>query len=422
MRSLLGMLAVTSLVLAVVLRQQYLIIAAALLVAITVFLVVQRGLRHRKANRNRERVVPESAPQDQEEDLETLGIMSITEKRPPPSLPKPNPIALQPDGTETPTPDAEPSLLPSAAAVIEAGGLPDAYHADVLSPVLEGIRAALGSDVVCILRQHPEDQYVVVGTAGDNFVKQAGESFDTPAPILLEGEEMAIKAVPDDLTPRALKYTRTPGSVERIVAARVPDTPLILLAHTTVPRGLSHRMTRNLVHLYTEIIRVLFQQENPARKVHEQISHQMVLARAAKRDLTLALVTPVNYDQLVELGDGVVKEVGFKLKSRLVSAWKECTVISTGPLMAGVFLYQDASGAARWHKQVKSSFDEEKGVLGGPMAVGAAVWRDSEADVEADGKVLYRTAQGALEEAYIQGGGIVIDDPRDHQPQTSGTN
>ena len=240
MRSLVLVVAVIAVALAWYLRFLELPVAGGILAMIALLIWIVSVIR------NRSRRTTVTTPH--EEDLAAVGIISI-------KAAKPATPALQNNG---PAPDDDAETLPEDAddhasdeedmmtepTAIPANdpphvGLPNAYNTDILAPILEGFRAALGAHAVCVLRQEG-DKYTVVGTAGPHFAKLAGDSFETQVPLMTSPRKFRILAVRKDIPGRTLGYSRGPGSVLRVAVVPIGATPMILLADTIQEDGFLH--------------------------------------------------------------------------------------------------------------------------------------------------------------------------------------
>ena len=412
MRSLIGMLAVVSVFLALVLKQPELFIAAGLLVVAVLISWLVPAMRSRATAKKNRPAISKSSDKDRE----SLGILSIKAKEPSNSRPQVSssepvvesrePAYMEPiEGTaEEPDADPDPPPLPINGAAIAA--LPDAYDADVLLPILEGFRAALGAHAVCVLRQN-DDTYQILGTAGQNFAKRSGEYFKAPVPLVPTPREFAVRVIVDDLPPRSLGYSFTPGSVLRIIVAPVGTTPLILLADTTQEHGLTHPKIQELFEKCTGLLKVLFYKEDPNRPRVEIIAEEMAMARAVGQQLALAIVVLRNNEQVAELGAGVISQVESQLRSRLQGASPATRVVRFGELMFGVFINGQLPKVEAWNRKVQASLDGDEGLLGGGVFIGIALLSDQH--VEAND--LRDAAKDALLSAYQEKIGTVISNP-----------
>ena len=412
MRSLIGILAVVSVILAYVLERLELYIAAGTLVVAVLLSWIISLIRTRASAKKTQVALAD----DSSEDLETLGILSIKEKKPSVLRPSTQPAATEsPSEAVTKTADTEAKSLvtePDAPSVpanrTTFGALPDVYDTNVLLPILEGFHAALGAHAVCVLREN-EDRYEVLGTAGQNFAKRAGESFNAPVPLLPASHSFAVRIVIDDIPSRSLGYSYTPGSVLRVAVARIGKTPLVLLADTTLELGLTHPRTRELLEQCANMLRVLFYQEDPDRPRHEIIAEEMALARAKNQGLALAIVVLRNNEPVAELGAGVIAEAELQLKERLEGILPESRVIRFGELAFGVFINGQRSTVEAWYYKVQASMSNNNGLLSGGVIVGIALLSDQHR--EADD--LREAAKDALLSAYEQRVGAVISEPED---------
>ena len=407
MRILIGLLAAMSVALAFVLQQLELYIAAGLLVLAVLLSWIIPAMRGRTAKNK----LQSDLADEPGEDLESLGILSIKAVEPSVTRPQESPQHASETEFEPATdngPEHEPEPPPKPVNGVAMGGLPDAYDANVLVPILEGIRAALGAHAVCVLRQS-EDTYKVLGTAGQSFAKRAGDKFQAPVPLLSAERTFAIRNVVEDIPPRSLGYSYTAGSVRRIAVAPVGATPLILLADTKYEQGFTNPRTPELFNQCTGILRILFYEEDPQRPRHEIIADEMAMARAMKNDLALAIVVLRNSEHVSELGTGVIAQAETQLKERLQLVEPESRVVMFGELMFGVFLNGRRAGIQDWYKKLKESLEGEDGLLSSGIIVGVALLSDQHVDADS----FRKAAKDALVSAYQQDVGAVISEPAD---------
>ena len=409
MRSLISLLAVVAAAVASYLGRLPLQLAAgALILAVALWWIVPAVRRRRNYAKM------SAATEAAEEDLESVGILSITAEEPAqpdrqfePSAAGPPPLEAAHAGSLTDIDEEDGSeQAPMNSSGDAYGTLPDPYNIDVLAPVLEGFRALLAAHAVCVLRQDSGHCHII-GTAGPNFAKQPGESFAYDEPLMTSPRKFAIRVVRGDLPARSLGYSRAPGSVLRVAVAPVGATPLILLADTMRENGLSHSRHRDLFEQCAHLLGAVFYKDDPTRPRHKIIAEEMDQARACSQPLALGLVLLRNAEHVSRLGDSVIAQAEDQLRERLQAASASSRVVKFGEIMFGVFTDGHRSKVEEWGKRAHASVAEADGLLSGGIVIGVAIMSDQHATAHD----LREEAKAALVAAYQNSVGAVISEP-----------
>ena len=392
MRSLIGILAVVALVLAAVLREMLLIIAAGLLVvAVIVSWIVQRkrtGALPNQKQVNEIAKVDLPPPAEQaategkastEADLgDSIGPLGVGTPRPKSasSLKNPTLFDLVP---EKPVAMQNTKRLHNNG--LRHGMLPDASDSKVIKPILEGFCAALGAEAVCVL--HHEEQetqesfsYSLLASAGRNLALLPGETFKSPEPLAGPELGFAVRTIETDISSRALGYNSSPGSVHRIVVGQLGTTNLLFIADTTLEKGLTHRRVPELFNHCTGILGLLFDAVDPKRPRHEIITDEMAVARAKDQDLALVIVVLLNDDAVRECGETTIREAEQQLQEMLEQAGPDTRVEQFGQLAFGIFIDGELRDIESWFGHVTDALEKEDGLLSGGVAAGVAVLSD----------------------------------------------
>jgi len=372
MRSLFGAATVAAAVLALILEQTLLIIAAGVLASVVLSSWIIPALRRRAARKK----AIEDANRPLEGSLEDDGIISIVPApRTGGEISNEDPPASKQGSADEYPPDSDPvssPLTPSNDSIYAP--LPEVK--EVLPPLLAGFRALLAANAVCVVRQH-DDSCQIIGTAGSNFAKNVGETFDTAVHLLSAPRKLSIKVVQDELPSQSLGYSRIPGSVQRVALAPVGATPLILIADTMHRDGLTHPRIPQLFEQCAQLLGHLFYRENPTRSRKDIIAEEILVARTANRTLALALVLLRNSEPVSAMGEQVVTKAEGLLRERLQSVAPTSHVVKFGKLVFGVFIDGHRAIVEQWTQDVHNALpDDDETILAGGVRIGVAILSD----------------------------------------------
>ncbi|MDX1548618.1 MAG: hypothetical protein R3247_16600 [Rhodothermales bacterium] len=444
LRVLFSVLAVVVALLAFVLEQPVLYAAAAVLLLIVIILwstVARR--RHREARRPYLRSTPNA-----DDDLKALGIMEIRPRSEASAEAAATPAAT-PAATETTAPaaaePAEAAPVPrprygtparTAAAPVDASTAtavaeaPPAVMAppeddDALAPLLASVRAAVGAETVCLLRQPDlEPDYEVVASAGGSDVLPGGRTFSSPVPLLTAHttrHPVTVHPVGDDgIPPDALGYRAHPGTVRTVALAPLerPDAPDVLfLVADAGGDTLEQARAQALLAEFARLAGTLLDpggraaalppepQTHAPRPRREIIADEMDAARAEERPLALALVYLNRAEALADEGEARVATAERLFDTRLRQAAPDSRVVRFGELTYGLFYDGAGPDVEAWGERLQREFERETGMLEGGISVGIAQMQDRHHSPDA----LRSDATDALREAYTSGACTILE-------------
>lgn len=449
LRVLFSVLAVVVALLAFVLEQPVLYAAAAVLLLIVIILwstVARR--RHREARRPYLRSTPNA-----DDDLKALGIMEIRPRSEagaetaaaPAATPVATPASSEPPATPVTTAPAEAEAVPrprygtptrttappveasTATAVAEAPPpvMDPPEDDDALAPLLASVRAALGAETVCLLRQPDlEPDYEIVASAGGSGVLPGGRTFSSPVPLLtahMTRHRVTVHPVGDDgIPPEALGYRADPGAVRTVALAPIerPDAPDILfLVADAAGNTLAQAHAQALLVEFARLAGTLLDpggratapapepQPHAPRPRREIIADEMDAARAEKRPLALALVYLNRAEALADEGEARVATAERLLDTRLRQAAPESRVVRFGELTYGIFYDGAGPEVEAWGERLQREFERETGMLEGGISVGIAQMQGRHHTPDA----LRSDATDALREAYTSGACTILE-------------
>lgn len=252
---------------------------------------------------------------------------------------------------------------------------------DVLANFVETVRAAVAAHAACLLHQSKDtNDCTVVAIAGENRALQAGKSYRSVAPLVTPPygwKPVTVRQVGnDDLSPRCLGYSATPGSLREVAIAPVNARGYVLLVDTLQEGGLSHPRVRSLLEQFTQALGALLVDGDPVkprpRPRREIIKEEMTQARVREQDLALAIVVLNRVEHVASLGEAVILEAEEKLRMLLREVSSASRVVRFGELMFGVFLNGAMEELEAWDHSVHTALSAEKGLLEGGASVGIA--------------------------------------------------
>ena len=442
-RVLASILAIVAILLAVVLRQPLLFVAAGVLAGVVVlaFVLVQR--RRHAAEREVVSVVHDR------DELRALGILEIRPKG------KDGAPETGPAPTRTPVSDGAPSdgapepvMAPSGEAQVDEADLllteEEAMHErdqslrvrqkdpatfvavasggrleDVLVPCLHAMRAALGAHTVCLLRQEEIAlRYRIDAIVSQNGFARSHGRFATKVPLLTTG--MAKRPVTlrhvdeEDLPAKNLGYYREPIAIRQVALAPVAcgdeATQCILLADAREEGGLDGPRPQALIAQFARLIGTLLDTRPPGtpaapvRPRREIIAEEMARARADQHPLALALVYFNGAEPRTEGDQDAVAAAEATLHTCLCETAPDTRVERFGELTYGIFYCEPHPTVEAWALQLQENLAAHPRLEGG-VSVGVALLQDrhqSPDDFKAE-------VTAALYEAYESGKCIIIE-------------
>lgn len=406
-RVLFSVLAVVVAVLAVVLDQPLLYVAAGILLLIA-FIALLSAMRRR--HREAQPLYTKPSP---EEELKSLGIMDIRPKDPALKTSKEGngragkearPAAALPPDEEPLSADMPPREMKEygTARQDEADSVPlvsvpvaaveprpvapaprDPHHSVVLEPYLQALRAALEARVVCLLKQEDiQPEYEVVMLVSAERTRR-GRTFSAREPLLTAGmtqHPVTVRHVGGGGMPTAsLGYTRTPDAVRQIAVAPVPRQDEIeayfLVADTTEDDALGNARCRTLMAQFAKLLATLLDTpkddtEEAVRPRREIIAEEMVHARNEGYELAMALVYLNRAEAVADEGEAAIRAAERLMETRLHDS-VEGRIERFGELTYGIFYHEPDVEA--WGRTIQEAFLGTSGLLDGGVSIGIAL-------------------------------------------------
>ena len=292
---------------------------------------------------------------------------------------------------------------------------PDPRSQSVLSPLLEGLRVAIGAHAVGLARRYKDAcEYRLLASAGEHWAKARGDIFRSgTTPLMPDGVSVSLRSIgKQDLPRRSLSYSSTPAAVQQMVVASEKDPPLLLFADTTVRDGLAHERISVLMSQFVATFGVLLRTVDTAKQADrprlEIIAEEMARARSRDQGVALALAILNRAEQLTASGqESEQKEAEALMVFKLKNASPNCRVLQVGPLTFGIFIYGGFQEVEYWDRRAHNAFENEEGLLGGGISIGVSI-------LQARHKIAQdwrNEAKHALIEAYTTGVSSVLADP-----------
>jgi GGDEF domain-containing protein len=454
LRVLLALLAVVSIVLAVVLARPELYGVAVLCVAGAVILTTL-GMKRRH------RDVPEiysELPEREDDDLSSLGIMEIKPKASSPDR-KPSggraPVDMHVSGgdvrvgTAPPEDDAPADVVardtsgtsstesapregslgkartrpPRVRIMVSEASTPQ--QADILIPAFRSLRASIDAYTVCLLRQENGTlRYHVEVMVSQNSYARSGGSFSVSDP-LLAGNRALVPVVyprvgPNGFAKNKLGYYHEPIAVRQV--AMVPVVPkkhddlFILVVDTVSDGGLEAASVRVLLEQYARLVTAILDtaadgglaesrvdNTKPRRDI---ISEEMERSRTLGHPLSLALVFLNKGESLAgDDRESRVAELEIAFEGRLREVAIDARIERFGELTFGVFYHGARQNVAAWASRIQDAFRGDEPDSMGGVSVGVVVYgprHESPDDLRSH-------ATAALQEAFETGECTIVE-------------
>lgn len=315
-------------------------------------------------------------------------------------------------------------------------------HSDdrpVLSPFLESLRAALGAQTVCLLKQEEVIlEYQIEALASVQPGAQRAGTFETESPLLtatMSRQPVTVRSLDGD-DRQDLRYYEHVPPITQVAVAPIsrPDSPctVFLLVDSTAEVDLGNSQARSLLEQYAETVGELLdiedqgvngaaahpqqsaqpdgeveapetEEEGAPRPRREIIAEEMEAADAASENLALVLVHLNRAESIARRGEEAVRSAERHLSSRLKDLAAGQRVERFGELTYGIFVRSGVGAVEEWAADLQEAMAKETGELEGGVSVGVAV-RDARHDPEQ----LRADATEALLEAYETGTCTII--------------
>lgn len=431
-RILFTVLAVVTAILAVVLEQPSLYIAAAVLLLLALVALVV-GLRGRAAADEGEPLPPHSA--EKGDDLASLGILEIRPRekagsgaRPPEAPREPARRAVPPSAEPAaegpplaeageappPEPPARPSRPPEPPRATPPEG--DGLDRNVIGPMLQSLLSAVEAHTVCLLRQTEiAPRYSIEAIASQNAYARSYGRFAAKVPLVKANAApgaVTLQSVGEHgLPPASLGYYREPLAVRQIALVPIPyhadSLSYYLLADTMEHDGLAAPRQHTLLVQYAGLLATMLKAHAPAapepRSRMDIIAEEMAHAREAAQPLAFALVGLNRAGEVEAEGQSAAAEV--TLEAYLRRSAPERRVERFGDLLYGVFWEGPVAEVEAWALDLHNELARANGHLAGGVSIGVALLGDRHDSPEA----FRNDALDALRGAYETGSCIIVE-------------
>lgn len=455
-RVLFMIVAVVAAILALVLQQPSLFIASGLALAVSIGLIVQKAQR-RRANHMQVSASYARSSSGEDAELNALGILEIKPrsregqaashmKRPEYDT-APEDVAAVPaehdEMVATPVRAKPDSAAPVSNGSRSSGGAPSTLtikersqtvrasideesedqYKEVLVPYLQAVRAALGAQTVCLLKQLDESlRYHIEGVVSLNAYARSGGDFTTKIPLIQTRDSRSAVGVhhvsKDDFTPGNLGYYREAIAVKQLAVAAVPrpnaTSSFFLLADSMQDGHLDKPRQRTLLSHFARLLGAVLDRSGSAemldaydyvRPRREIISEEIEQARSRESPLALALVHLNNAEAVSDQGEQEIKSAERALASELRRAARQARVERFGELTYGVFFFSGGPEVESWAMELQRDLQTATGPIKGGVSIGIAMLQDRHVDADA----FRQDATDALREAFETGTCTIVE-------------
>ncbi len=299
----------------------------------------------------------------------------------------------------------------------------EGQYKDVLVPYLQSIRAALGAQTVCLLKQSDESlHYHIEGVVSLNAYARSGGDFATKVPLIQTRDSKSAVGVhrvsKDDFTPGNLGYYREVIAVKQLIVAAVPRpnaaSSYFLLADSMQDGHLDKPRQRTLLRHFARLLGAILHQGDSAemldaydyvRPRREIISDEIEHARSREMPLALALVHLNNAEAVADQGEQEIRSAERSLASTLRRAARQARVERFGELTYGVFFYAGGPEVEAWAVELQRDLESNTGPIQGGVSIGIAMLQERHKDADA----FRQDATDALREAFETGTCTIVE-------------
>lgn len=385
-----------------------------------------------------------AAGDSRDEELSSLGIVSI---RPKGTGPSPVDEDIDSDGIGAVRPAQARTSAPSdrgstgstfgvSAATVRRKTIAEAHETDerlkkeMLVPFLHAVQAAVGATTVCLLKQDETGlRYHLEAVVSKNGYARSYGDFTTKTP-LLPGRKARkpvtlLRVGGKGISPKSLGYYAEPIiAVRQIALAVIPqpdnDAPYILLADTMEEGGLGTRRQRTLLEQFAGVLGTILDahetleeaveeaepeiEEAEPRPRRDIIAEEMRNARVLELPLSLALVYLNRAEEVAEQGQEAVLDAEATLEAHLrthAEGTDAFRIERFGELTFGVFYRGGLEEVESWAVDLQN---ELAGPLEGGVSIGIAVMQDHHESPD----TFRADATEALREAFESGTCTII--------------
>ena len=296
---------------------------------------------------------------------------------------------------------------------------------EVLLPYLQAYRAIAQANTVCLLRQPKRaPQYHIEAIVSLNGNARGNGLFVSKTPLLQWEHRQpglhVLRASEDQLSGNVCGYYRQRVAVKEVVLFPVPVpsslAQYVLLADAMREHILDSEekqlLSTHFAHLLGNILEMgicdelLQESKEDVRPRSEIIDEEIWQARDQGTPLAMALVYLNRAEEVVdEGGKRVVMQAESLLVQRLRETVQGARVERFGELMFGVFFKEEGVAVEQWAIRLQQDMLSYSGLLEDGVSIGIALLHEGNASAEA----LRREATEALREAFDTGMCTIVE-------------
>jgi hypothetical protein len=294
---------------------------------------------------------------------------------------------------------------------------------DILVPYLQAFRAAVNANTVCLLKQPDESpHYHIEAIVSLNAYARSSGTFSSKRPLLEHHDARSApevtRASDGHLSSHALGYYRERIAVKEFAAAAVPRPSVaaryVLLADAMQERTLDSDRNLLLISYFARLLGAILdtgadddvvETHEYVRPRREIIGEEIERAHRGHVPLALALVYLNEAERIAGRGETDVTRAERILAGRLRKSAPDARVERFGELTFGVLFKAAGPEVEAWAVDVQRDLIGATGLLEGGVSIGIALLQDRHADADS----FRRDATDALREAFESGTCTIVE-------------
>ena len=292
----------------------------------------------------------------------------------------------------------------------------------VLLPCLASLRAAVNAHTVCVLSYKLDTtKYSIVGVVSKNGYARTSGSFISPVPLIKSTKNRntveVMRVGKEGLLEDAVGYYRENIAVRNVATARIYASSeaerYLLLADSFDESFVADATSCRLFDRYAQVIGPMLDmhfgpediESDGARPRREIIADEISNARAAQKDLALALIYLNDAEDVSQKSKDEISKIEDQLDKLLRRSTDKGRVEHFGELTYGVLYRGNVNDVERWAIRVQNEASKKGNGLSGGVSVGVAMLTDRHRGADE----LRTDASTALEEALETGACTILE-------------
>lgn len=292
----------------------------------------------------------------------------------------------------------------------------------VLLPCLASLRAAVNAHTVCVLSYKLDTtKYSIIGVVSKNGYARTSGSFISPVPLISSTKNRntveVMRVGKDGLLEDAVGYYRENIAVRNVATARIYASSeaerYLLLADSFDESFVADATSCRLFDRYAQVIGPMLdmhfgpqdEEAQGARPRREIIADEISNARAAQKDLALALIYLNDAEKVSQKSRDEISKIEEQLDKLLRRSTDKGRVEHFGELTYGVLYRGNVNDVERWAIRVQNEASKSGNGLSGGVSVGVAMLTDRHHGADE----LRTDASTALEEALETGACTILE-------------